>query len=375
MMLLSATPSWAQDNTTTTWSEWINNNLPEWYYDVLEVFDDEENDQDEFIISTPDQFAAFAKIVNDDNPSCQHGFEGKTVKLGANIDLGTTYYDSDDNEVTCHWDFLIGDDNNQFKGTFDGQGHTIEGLVTPEVTLEDGKYGLFGYIGEGGTVRNVSLGATCQINGNGEYFAGIAYSNEGLVENCACAATLTYTGDGSFSGIVHYNEGTVRGCYYVGPYNENMSHVIISNYNNTGTLENNYYYAATEEDEDNYNHSGNAYDCTRVFAIRLPAGVTVTATDPENVGIMVGRTFYAPDETTVTLNVKVDNKNEYKINYEDINLGSGEENDVFAIYFPNAVDGKDEVENPNPISYTVEDMTNDEIELLDASRPGYEFGG
>ena len=83
----------------------------------------------EFDIADAGDLAQFAVMVNDSKD-----FQGKTVKLTADIDL-------ENQEWTP-----IGDDgyNNLFSGTFDGHGKTISGLHI--TSANDGFVGLFGFI-------------------------------------------------------------------------------------------------------------------------------------------------------------------------------------------------------------------------------------
>ena len=83
----------------------------------------------EFDIADAGDLAQFSKMVNEGNT-----FQGKTVKLTADIDL-------ENQEWTP-----IGDDgyNNLFSGTFDGNGKTISGLQI--TSANDGFVGLFGFI-------------------------------------------------------------------------------------------------------------------------------------------------------------------------------------------------------------------------------------
>ena len=48
----------------------------------------------------------------------------------------------------------VGTLNRPFIGTFDGDGHTIRGLY---VNVNENYVGLFGCVGEGGTVKNVTI--------------------------------------------------------------------------------------------------------------------------------------------------------------------------------------------------------------------------
>ena len=65
--------------------------------------------QTEFQISTAKELAGMAYLVNNNYTS----FEGKTIKLTADINLGEKYWEP------------IGMGNTKFEGTFDGDGHRI----------------------------------------------------------------------------------------------------------------------------------------------------------------------------------------------------------------------------------------------------------
>ena len=74
---------------------------------------------DEIVIGSAEELAAFAKLVD-----AGETFEGKTVKLGNDIDLRVV----DDNGELVSFDPIGYGYNVVFKGTFDGQGHTISNL-------------------------------------------------------------------------------------------------------------------------------------------------------------------------------------------------------------------------------------------------------
>ena len=90
----------------------------------------------------------------------------------------------------------IGDYYNQYTGTFDGGNYTITGLT---VTTSDQYAGLFGYIGSGGTVKNVVL-KDVQIESDNQYgcVGGIAGNSNGNIENCSVSGSVSsrYTAGG-----------------------------------------------------------------------------------------------------------------------------------------------------------------------------------
>ncbi len=99
--------------TTTAFANnvdtWDGSADTSWYNDI----------DTEFTLTTAEQLAGLAKLVDGGNT-----FEGKTVNLGKNIDL----YAEDDAEEKISFDPIGYGYDIVFKGTFDGQGHTISNL-------------------------------------------------------------------------------------------------------------------------------------------------------------------------------------------------------------------------------------------------------
>lgn len=101
----------------------------------------------------------------------------------------------------------IGTYDNPYTGTFNGKDKTITGLT---VKQEGTNYvGLFGCIGSGGTVKDVTL-TKARVTG-GSYVGGVAGQNEGTVENCSVDGTVIGT-EYDTGGIVGTNYGKISGC-------------------------------------------------------------------------------------------------------------------------------------------------------------------
>lgn len=108
-----------------------------------------------FTISNAEQLAGFGKLVDDGNT-----FEGKTILLGADINLGGGHF----NPIGCGYvDSSInsnGVTGAPFMGTFDGQGHTISNFTQNgwEIGLSYCNLGggLFASIANG-TVKNLTI--------------------------------------------------------------------------------------------------------------------------------------------------------------------------------------------------------------------------
>ena len=98
---------------------------------------------------------------------------------------------------------------NSYTGTFDGGGHTITGLT---VTTNDQFAGLFGCLGDAGTVKNVVMeGIQITCNHRSGYAGGVAGYSWGTIENCSVS--------GSVSGTVYVGGvvgsqwfGSITGC-------------------------------------------------------------------------------------------------------------------------------------------------------------------
>jgi len=139
-------------------------------------------------IGSAEELVAFAE-----NCSYDAWSRGKTVRLEKDISLGGV-------------PFLPAA---SFSGTFEGGGHTISGL---EITGGVSPAGLFGVIGEEGSVQDLTVAGSVRPAGSGEYVGGIAGRNEGAILHCAFSGTVS--GGHATGGIVGENAltGTVRLC-------------------------------------------------------------------------------------------------------------------------------------------------------------------
>ena len=89
-------------------------------------------------IGTPEELFWFAALVKGDTsvPEVSSANTGACATLTANITVNTGVLKSDGNLADNYSDFTtwtpIGNDQKQYTGTFDGQGHTISGLYFKE---------------------------------------------------------------------------------------------------------------------------------------------------------------------------------------------------------------------------------------------------
>ena len=146
-------------------------------------------------ITTPEELAWLAQTVNEGD-----NFDGKTVKLEQDIDLSELCYavDEDAGVAAISWT-PIGDASHPFKGTFDGNGYTIDKLyisLTGEWTSSTNKLyqGLFGRV-QSGTVRNLIVCGSVSVvnakNKNTRFIGGVVGNNAGTVQNCGFYGAVT----------------------------------------------------------------------------------------------------------------------------------------------------------------------------------------
>ncbi|WP_462389071.1 fimbrillin family protein [Phocaeicola coprocola] len=160
------------------------------------------------------------------------GEEGAAEDLGYNYDNTTktyTVYNADgllawneaaqkDKSINCtlsadinmagkEWTPIGTDENNSYNGIFDGNGNTITGLTVNQ--SEKYNAGLFGCLGSGGKVQNLTLE---NVNISGIYYVGsVVGTNFGTVSGCTASGNITGT-ETLVGGVVEWNKGTVTGC-------------------------------------------------------------------------------------------------------------------------------------------------------------------
>lgn len=160
--------------------------------------------------------AGLAQLVNGiDSPI---DFAGKTITLMTDINLGAN------GASGLKWPMIGDDDDNPFRGTFNGNGHTISNV------LVDNNYdgiikmprvaGLFG-VNEG-IIQNLTvqngyfLGVghlRLPINNDIDCAGAIVGINNGTIENCAAIQVSPEVRYNHYAGsICGQNNGTVTGC-------------------------------------------------------------------------------------------------------------------------------------------------------------------
>lgn len=158
------------------------------------------------------------------------------AKLTADITINSSVLDSDGNLISnpklTSWKPIGTSYNSSFKGTFDGGGHTISGLY-----FNDSKknyVGLFGYVGEGGTVKNVTI-TDSYVSGS-RCVGGICGNNNGIVQDCTSGCTVKGTDDFT-GGICGFNNfGSLKNCHNTGKVSGNTDVGGVCGQNHGGTV-------------------------------------------------------------------------------------------------------------------------------------------
>ena len=155
----------------------------------------DDDNKDEFILSDAADLFGLAQLVNS---APYVDFFGKIVKLSKDIDL--TGYD---------W-IPIGGSSAAFRGTLDGNGHTVTININKDCTAEEEYIGLVGALGEGGRIKNLSVqGEISVVNTRPDthtaYVGGIVSrmsSKTGGISNCKSSVEIDAENCRYVGGIV-----------------------------------------------------------------------------------------------------------------------------------------------------------------------------
>ncbi|MCD8049896.1 MAG: hypothetical protein LUG52_09975 [Clostridia bacterium] len=196
--------------------------------------------------------AGLASLVNAGN-----NFDGKMIVLGNSIDLNSEAWTP------------IGTNSTPFKGTFDGQGSTVQNLsvsgftyagffgyadgsaviknVTITGSVSGTRYagGIVGYIASGVTVENCTNTGTVANSGTSCRTGGVVGFIYGTVSNCTNTGTVASDSSGGLTGgVVGYNRGKVSNCSNTGNVSNSSSGAYytggVVGHSNSGTVSNCY---------------------------------------------------------------------------------------------------------------------------------------
>ncbi len=166
-------------------------------------YDAEGTAEDPYVLNSAEDLAGFANIVNGTAVSSattfstevntiQDSFAGKTVKLGANIDLNNIAWTP------------IGNWDNTFDGTFDGNGYTVSNLYINDPAGQG--VGFFGVVQnatiKGVTIKNVDISAYSMVSA----LVGAAYPS--TISDCHVTGDINLVAEWAYVG------GIAGYCYY-----------------------------------------------------------------------------------------------------------------------------------------------------------------
>lgn len=187
-----------------------------------------------YVLTTADQFAGINQLRKDSEGTIT--FEGVTIKLGVDIIINEgTWEEIKALDSNAAKKIVATNSNYQFKGTFDGQGHSISGI---RITGAYSYRSIFGGVAGSAVIKNFVLENSYLVAGDVEdkkYFGAIigrindANSNV-VLKDITIADTVVihqgaYTMDyvGGFVGSIEAGKLTVQNCHFNGTINLPLS--------------------------------------------------------------------------------------------------------------------------------------------------------
>ena len=193
-------------------------------------------------ISTEADLEEFRDIVNGENGKTRNSSACAILKNDIVLNNDVLNSDGSLNEEKAstfeEWT-PIGTASAHYTGTFDGNGHTVSGIY---INTSEDYQGLFGYIGIGGTVKDLGIEDSWISGGNN--VGGIAGYSSGTIEDCYNTGSVSGGNNvGGIAGTAYsakdcHNEGTVSGSgeYIGGILGRGSSSCIAVRCYNTGSV-------------------------------------------------------------------------------------------------------------------------------------------
>ena len=162
--------------------------------------------EDPYLIYTADGLKAFRDKANGGERNAFAKLMNDIVLNDGTFDKDGKYTAADGSSAEPEKWTPIGTDNNQYRGTFDGNGKTIKGLYVN--TESDKTAGLFGATG-GPTIKNLTVDGSV----TGKCWVGgiLGFSTGGVIENCTNNASVTVA---NFDSEVQVYIGGIAGLSY-----------------------------------------------------------------------------------------------------------------------------------------------------------------
>ena len=166
-------------------------------------------------ISTAAELAWFRDYVNgtivDDGEAAGTTHPSVSATLTENIDLSEFCHAADDakNPGEVSWT-PIGNSDNIYQGTFDGNGKTIRNLY---INATSDYTGFFGEAHEGGCIKNITFD-NAKVKSTGDYSTGILVGDAGpcIIENIKTLANCSVEGKVFVGGIAGKSSSDIINC-------------------------------------------------------------------------------------------------------------------------------------------------------------------
>ena len=159
-----------------------------------------------FELKTADHLAWFRDYVNEGHPSAC----AKIADDVQEIDMSTVCHKADTEKQVAELSWTpIGNSDNMYRGTFDGNGKTIKNLYINATTTN---IGFFGYANEGGSIKNITFN-NAKVNSSGNYTGILAGGVKSyIIENIKTLANCSVEGNECVGGIVGDARDDISNC-------------------------------------------------------------------------------------------------------------------------------------------------------------------
>ncbi|WP_418325994.1 hypothetical protein [Segatella sp.] len=157
-----------------------------------------------FVLKTADHLAWFRDYVNGGHPSAC----AKIADDVKEIDMSTVCHKADAQVAELSWT-PIGNSDNKYQGTFDGNRKTISNLY---INATSDHAGFFGYADEEGSIKNITFD-NAKVNSTGNYTGILAgYEEFCIIENIKTLANCSVKGKDAVGGIAGRASGDISNC-------------------------------------------------------------------------------------------------------------------------------------------------------------------
>ena len=159
-----------------------------------------------FVLKTADHLAWFRDYVNEGHPSAC----AKIADDVQEIDMSSVCHVADTEKQVAELSWTpIGNSDNMYQGTFDGNGKTIKNLYINATTTN---IGFFGYAIKGGSIKNITFN-NAKVNSSGNYTGILAgYEENCIIKNIKTLANCSVKGKESVGGIAGRANGDISNC-------------------------------------------------------------------------------------------------------------------------------------------------------------------